>query len=73
MIAKHPIHHCISSDFQRTRRRQSLALTDCRTLLNFDTTAKMSPSDSYTLRDKSMIHSCELEIVLLFYNNYKQK
>mgnify|MGYP001291560861 CR=1 FL=1 len=50
-----------------------MTLTDCRTLLNFDTTAKMSPSDGYTLRDKSMIHSCELEIVLLFYNNYKQK
>lgn len=24
-----------------------MALTDCRTILNFETTAKMSPSDGY--------------------------
>jgi len=51
IIAKHPTHHYISSDFQRTRRRQLMALTDCRELLNSETNAKISPSDGYNKND----------------------
>ncbi|HOU78335.1 MAG TPA: hypothetical protein PLM69_09450 [Syntrophales bacterium] len=45
-------HDGCFSDCQRSYRRQPLSLTDCRTLINFETNTKMGSPDGYGLPSK---------------------